>query len=141
MSTTTSPYTVTVTLEDGRWLADVDAIPAHTFARTLGKLRERVADAIALWEEGERIDRGERDPQVDRGSVEFRFEYALPAKTRRLIAKTRAGRGRAREAAAAAGELSELTVKELSALEISHRDIAEILGLSPARVGQLSRAR
>lgn len=137
----TSPYTVTVTLEEGQWLADVNGVPAHTFARTLDKLRERVADALALWEEVERIDRGERDPHVDRGSISFRFEYALPAKTKRLIAKTRTERKRAREAAEVAGELSELTVKELSALEISHRDIAAILELSPARVGQLSRGR
>ena len=36
--------------ESGMWLAQIDEIPqVHTFGRTLGKAREYVVDALALW--------------------------------------------------------------------------------------------
>ena len=137
----TAPYIAIVTREDGYWLADVDEVHGCTFARTLPKLREYVADVIALAEECDRIDAGEADPHVDRGSVQFEFKYKLPVKVRRLIARTGRERARARETTETAIELSRETVAELVALELSQRDIAEILELSPARVGQLARAR
>jgi hypothetical protein len=137
----TAPYIAVVTREDGYWLADVDEVHGCTFARTLPKLREYVADVIALAEECDRIDAGEPDPHVDRNSVQFEFKYKLPAKVRRLIARTGRERTRARATAEAAVEVSRETVVELTALEFSQRDIAEILELSPARVGQLARAR
>ena len=134
-------YLVNVIYEDGYWQADGDDPNFATFARTLPKLREYVADAIALAEECDRIDAGEADPHVDRGSIQFEFKYKLPVKVRRLIARTGRERARARATAEAAAEVSRETVAELAALGLSQRDIAEILELSPARVGQLARAR
>ena len=66
-------YLVAVTYEDGYWLAEGTDPSFATFARTLTTLRDHVADALALAEECDRIDRGEPDPHVDRTSIDCRF--------------------------------------------------------------------
>jgi predicted RNase H-like HicB family nuclease len=138
---TTKTYTAQVRLEDGYWLADVSEFHAHTFARTLAKLREHAADAIALGLEVQRMDAGERDPHVDRGTISVEFQVKLPAPAKRA---TTAALRRREQAAAAEQDAAEATleaVRQLSALGVSQRDQAELLKLSHQRVGQLARRR
>jgi predicted RNase H-like HicB family nuclease len=74
-------FTAVVQRENDYWLADVPALSGvHTFARTLAKLREHLADAIALWLEVERIDRGELDPHVDWGDITVNLDVRLGAR-------------------------------------------------------------
>jgi hypothetical protein len=129
---------VDVTREDGLWLAESDRPPFATFARTLEKLREYVADAIALSLEVEAIDRGERDPHVDRGSVKFEFRFKDPTLRNSLMSLERA-RDRAASGQAAAAQATEETIRRLASLGISTRDTAELVGLSQTRVAQLAR--
>jgi len=48
---TTTRYHATFELDEfGNWIAQVTEIPqVHTFGRTLGKAREYLVDALALW--------------------------------------------------------------------------------------------
>jgi predicted RNase H-like HicB family nuclease len=140
MNESTNVYEVVVRREDGVWLAVVPELPGvHTFARTLPRLREHLADAIAVWLELERMDAGERDPHVDRGAVKTAFRYELPASARRATETARSRRERAAQADRKAADAILDAVGQLSAMGISQRDAAVLLDLSHQRIGQLSR--
>jgi hypothetical protein len=131
-------YVVNVTYEDGYWLADGNDPSFATFARTLTKLREHVADAIALSLEVDRMDAGEKDPHVDRGSVRVEFDVKLPAPARRATAAARRGREKAAVAEQDAAEATLEAVRQLTSLGVSQRDQAELLKLSHQRIAQLA---
>lgn len=128
-------YRVRVTRDvDGSWLADVpDLQGAHTFARTLPRLDQYVREVIVLgaglpdaampeldlvWE----FDTG--DPEMDGALAAVRDARRQAAETlERLERSTAAG------------------AKDLSARGYSVRDAAVLLGVSPARAGQLMAVR
>jgi predicted RNase H-like HicB family nuclease len=135
-------FTAVVRREEGLWLADVPDLPGvHTFARTLATLRDHLADAIALWLETQRIDAGERDPHVDRGSVDLHLDVKLPRSISRAAAASRQRRERAAQADREAAAATQTAVEQLTEIGVSHRDAAELLDLSHQRVGQLARQR
>jgi predicted RNase H-like HicB family nuclease len=134
-------FTAIVRREDDYWLADVPALSGvHTFARTLAKLREYLADAIALWLEVERIDRGEPDPHVDRSSITIDLDVRLGAPVRRVAANARRRREQAAKAEADALAVTRDAARALTDAGLSQRDTAELLGLSHQRVNQLLRS-
>jgi predicted RNase H-like HicB family nuclease len=123
-------YHVTFEMENETWLAQVAEIPqVHTFGATLGKAREHVVDALALW----------LNIPVDslKGHVEF-CPFDLPKATRSLIDNAIAMRELADSAARTApqmmGEAAFALVRET---HLSMRDAGEILGVSHQRIQQL----
>jgi predicted RNase H-like HicB family nuclease len=133
-TTTTTDETATFhaqfRLEDGIWLAEISEFPeVHTFGRTLGKAREYIVDALALW-----ID---KPVEEVRGQVAFEVpdlpqpirEAAQLAVSARVLAEC------------INKETAELTAAGASALvvdgHLSIRDAAEILGISYQRVHQI----
>jgi predicted RNase H-like HicB family nuclease len=123
-------YRVTFELENDAWLAQVDEFPqVHTFGATLGKAREYVIDALALW----------LNVSVDslKGHVDF-APVDLPTTTRNLVDNAIAFRELAESAARTApqimGEAAFALVRET---HLSMRDAGELLGVSHQRIQQL----
>jgi len=117
----------------GHWLVELDEIPqVHSFGRTLGKAREYLVDALALW----------LDQPADKvaGLVEFRTP-TLPADIRYSVALARAARELAEAETRVAVELNQKAAAELvNEARLSMRDAADLLGLSHQRVQQLVAA-
>jgi predicted RNase H-like HicB family nuclease len=117
----------------GQWLAELEEIPeVHTYGRTLGKAREYLVDALALW-----LD-------TDPDSVKDRIEFRTPDLPRQVLETV--------ETALAEREIAEVVSRVVADLmsaasvalvedaHLSMRDAAEILGLSHQRVQQLVAA-
>lgn len=116
--------------QSGVWLAEIEEIPnVHTYGRTLGKARQYLVDALALWL-NEPIE-----------SLKDRIEYRPPALDSTLLKKVHeaiAAREIAEGATIAAGELMTTAAQALTAdAKLSLRDAAELLGISHQRVQQL----
>jgi predicted RNase H-like HicB family nuclease len=116
--------------QSGVWLAEIEEIPqVHTYGRTLGKARQYVVDALALWL-NEPIE-----------SLKGRIEYRPPALDSTLLKKVHeamAAREIAEGATVTAGDLMTAAAKALTAdAKLSLRDAAELLGVSHQRVQQL----
>ncbi len=125
----------------GNWLASVPALRGvHTHARSLASLRRYLKDAIALWLEVDLLDAGETDPHVERDSVNVQLNVKLPARVRRATETARRRRDRARGAEAEAAAATRDAAHALVESGLSHRDAAEMLGLSHQRVDQLLRS-
>jgi predicted RNase H-like HicB family nuclease len=112
------------------WLAEIVEIPeVHTFGRTVGKAREYVADALALW----------LDEPVDivRPLIEFEIP-ALPEEIREAAELAVEARAMAERVTR---EAAQLMAAGAAALvldgRLSVRDAAEILGISHQRVHQI----
>ena len=116
--------------ESGNWIAQVTEFPqVHTFGRTLGKAREYLVDALALW----------LDLPIDslRGSIEFQ-PVTLPASVQNIVYEANAAKAMADAATEAVGELMSTAALALTAgARLSLRDAAELLGVSHQRVQQL----
>ena len=129
-SKTDMKYRVTFELENDSWLAQVDEIPeVHTFAATLGKAREYVIDALALW------------LNVSVNSLKGHVEFApaeLPTATRNLVDNAIAFRELAESAAHTAPQImSEAAFALVRETHLSMRDAGELLGVSHQRIQQL----
>jgi predicted RNase H-like HicB family nuclease len=116
--------------QSGVWLAEIEEIPqVHTYGRTLGKARQYLADALALWL-NEPID-----------TLKDRIEYRPVALDPTLLKKVHeaiAAREIAEGATNAAGELMTTAARALTTdAKLSLRDAAELLGISHQRVQQL----
>jgi predicted RNase H-like HicB family nuclease len=128
---TTVKYHATFELDpSGHWLVEVEEIPqVHSFGRTLGKAREYLLDALALW----------LDEPVDKltGQVAFRSP-TLPSDVQETVDMAIAER---QIAEAATRVAADLTARASAGLvqdaHLSMRDAADILGLSHQRVQQL----
>jgi predicted RNase H-like HicB family nuclease len=116
--------------ESGVWIAELDEIPqVHTFGRTLGKAREYLVDALALW-----LD----VPSADvKNSIDFRRPN-LPAAVQSLVDESIAARAMSEAATKTAAEIMAAAALALTGdARLSHRDAAELLGVSHQRVQQL----
>jgi predicted RNase H-like HicB family nuclease len=128
-------YRVRVTRDvDGSWLADVpDLQGAHTFARTLPRLEQYVREVIVLA--AELPDAAMPDLNLvwefDTGDPELDGALAAVREARRQAAETLERLERSTAAGAT----------DLSARGYSVRDAAVLLGVSPARAGQLMAVR
>jgi predicted RNase H-like HicB family nuclease len=109
--------------ENGLWVAHVKGVAGcHTQGRTIAQARERIREALGLF-----------DPHADDARVED--DVRLPAGLGRLVAAQRSARSR-REAVEAS--LRELNIKAARALTkqagLSLRDAGELLGASQETV-------
>lgn len=116
--------------QSGVWLAEIEEIPqVHTYGRTLGKARQYLADALALWL-NEPID-----------TLRHRIEYRPAALDPTLLKKVHeaiAAREIAEGATNAASALMTTAAQALTAdAKLSMRDAADLLGISHQRVQQL----
>jgi|ERR1700722_66321 len=128
---TQSTYHATFELDQsGVWLAEIEEIPqVHTFGRTLGKARQYLTDALALWlnEPIETLaDRIVYRPVTLEPSVLKKLHQAISA---REIAEG---------ATNAASDLMTAAAQALTTeAKLSLRDASELLGISHQRVQQL----
>jgi predicted RNase H-like HicB family nuclease len=114
----------------GQWLVELEEIPeVHSCARTLGKAREYVIDALALW------------LNLPAEEVKDRIEYyppVLPAHVLRTVQSALAEREIAEAVSKVAGDLlTDASIALVNDAHLSMRDAAEILGMSHQRVQQL----
>jgi len=116
--------------ESGVWIAQIEEIPqVHTFGRTLGKAREYLVDALALW----------LDLPIDdvKDSIDF-HPVKLPAGVQNIVYEATAARAMADAATEAVSELTSAAALALTRdARLSLRDAAELLGVSHQRVQQL----
>ena len=109
--------------EKGLWLAQVKGVPGcHTQGRTIAQARERIREALGLFDE-----HAEKATLVD--------DVRLPAGVRRLIGAQRLARSKQK---AVEDKLRELNVKAARTLTtevgLSLRDAGELLGASQEAV-------
>jgi predicted RNase H-like HicB family nuclease len=116
--------------QSGIWLARVDEIPqVHTFGRTLGKAREYLIDALALWV-NQPIEKVKKEIDVS--------PVVLPEKVQRSLDEAKAARVIAEVATKIAGvRRSDAAWGLMKTARLSVRDAAEFLGVSHQRVQQL----
>jgi predicted RNase H-like HicB family nuclease len=124
-------YHATFNLDpSGQWLVEVDELPeVHTFGRTLGKAREYLLDALALWL---------NEPVAAvKDLVTFR-QPSLPEEVERTVDMALAEREIAEAATRVAADFTQqASIQLVTNARMSMRDAAEILGLSHQRVQQL----
>jgi len=111
--------------EAGLWTARIQGVAGcHTQGRTLAQARERIREALSLFD-------------ARAGTVELVDDVRLPAQVTRLVKAQRSARSRQ---AAMEAELRTLNVKaarELTRqLGLSLRDTGELLGVSQESVRQ-----
>ncbi len=109
--------------EDELWVARVKGVPGcHTQGRTIAQARERIREALGLF-----------DPRAN--AARLRDDVRLPAGLARLVAAQRSAKSK-REAVEAA--LRELNIRAARALTkeagLSLRDAGELLGASQETV-------
>ncbi len=124
-------YHATLELEEaGVWIAQLEEIPqVHTFGRTLGKARQYLVDALALW------------LNVPSENVKYSINYRpvkFPAAVQSLVDQATAARAISAAATNTANEYVTFAALALTGdARLSFRDAAELLGLSHQRVQQL----
>lgn len=127
-------YTVTATREDGHWLADVhDLEGAHTFARTLPALDQAVREVVVLA-----ADRPDED--MPRLRIDFHYRTGSPELDLEAT-EVRSLRTQADALAAVVGERTSVVATALVERGFPVRDVAAMLGISPQRVSQITRAQ
>jgi predicted RNase H-like HicB family nuclease len=116
--------------ESGAWIAQIEEIAqVHTFGRSLGKAREYLVDALALW-------LGVPIENV-KGSIEF-CPVVLPVKVQRAVDEANEARVIAVATTGTAGALmADAALALTKDARLSVRDAAEFLGISHQRVQQL----
>jgi predicted RNase H-like HicB family nuclease len=115
--------------EDGAWVAVIDLARGKSViadGRSIGEARKRVRGALAVYLEDDKA--AEAAELVD--------DVKLPAKVKTAVAKALAARQEAQAAQARALESSAAVARELTALGVSTRDAAEMLGVSHQAVFQ-----
>ncbi len=114
--------------EDGWWVASVRRVRGcHTQGRTLAQAKERIREALGLYDE-----------QASTAILEDEIEF--PDSVKRVVTEYRKHRARIereqREVQKCAKEAARTLTRRLG---IGMRDAGEILGLSHQRVQQLVR--
>lgn len=111
--------------KDGYWFVDFPEIAGcHTQARTLGKARERMREALSLY-------------VADADTVEIVEEVRLPGRASELLEASRTLRAKAADTQQEAQSVTTEAARELRAAGLTMRDAGELLGLSLQRVHQL----
>jgi len=124
-------YQVELERDDGGWwVAAVPAVPsAHTQGRSIVQAMNRMREALSLW-----VDDADR--------AELRPVIHLPAATRASVRRALSARERVERAEEEAFGVLRDTILELTQREnLSTRDVAALLELSPSRVDQLKPGR
>lgn len=113
--------------EDGYWLVELAEEPrVHSYGRTLGKAREHIVDAAALWFD------------LAPAELDITEDIRLPGPVRASLELARQARQHAQEARdAASGATREAALALVREGNLSVRDAADMLGLSHQRVQQL----
>jgi hypothetical protein len=111
--------------KDGLWRASVRGLPrARSRARTLRKARQQLRLALA--------------PLVpDAYSIDLVEDVKLPGAARRLLVRHWGARRKAKEAAAQARAATREAAAALRALDVNQHDLADLLGVSLARLAQI----
>lgn len=113
--------------EAGAWTVTIKGLPGcQTYGRSLRQAQSRIREALALWLEAE--------PD----SVQIRDQ--LPADLTSVAEGVARARRNVEVAGAKAQQETADAVRQLTALGLSRRDAAELLGLSHQRVQQLLAA-
>ncbi len=131
MVTTVRQYTVTYERdEDGWWVATVQGVPGvHTQGRTIGDARHRVREALALAI-------GDQPAKT----AELRDDVRLPPDVQKKVLASKAAKERVRIETEKARKLCAEAVRLLTkTLQLSVRDVRNLLGLSHQRVHQIRR--
>ena len=112
---------------EGWWVVDVPAVRGlHTQVRRLDQVEAMVKDAASLL-----LSRPESDFTVT-------VVPSLPDAEQRRIDAARAARARLAAAEAEAAVASRSIVADLRAQGFTVRDVASLLGVTPARISQLA---
>ena len=116
--------------ERGWWVASVPVVPgAHTQGRSIAQAMNRIREALSLW-------------VADAERAELRPLVHLPAAARATVQRAATARERAERAEEEASGVLRESIRELTQREnLSTRDIAALLELSPSRVDQLKPGR
>lgn len=111
--------------EKGLWVAHVKGVPGcHTQGRTIAQARERIREALSLFDEDV-----EHATLVD--------DVRLPAAVRRLIGAQRLARSKQKAVEEKLRELNIQTARTLTTeVGLSLRDAGELLGASQEAVRQ-----
>ena len=110
--------------KDGYWHASVRGFKCRSRARTLRKARAELRMALA--------------PLVaDAYSIDFVEDVKLPGAARKLLKRHWAERRKAKEAARRARSAAGEAATVLAALGLRQHDVADLLGLSMARLQQV----
>jgi hypothetical protein len=110
--------------KDGWWHASVRGFKCRSRGRTLRKARAELRMALA--------------PLVaDAYAIDFVEDVKLPGSARQLLKRHWAERRKAREAARRARAAAREAATVLAALKLKQHDVADLLGLSLARLQQL----
>ncbi|WGW12765.1 hypothetical protein LWF01_03040 [Saxibacter everestensis] len=121
-------YTVTVTREEGQWLADVPDVPgAHTFARTLPALDKAVREVIVLM-----------DDLDDDAKIALTYDFQVDDDAVLTAAHVGSERVALAEKEAALHVETREAITALQANGYSVRDAAALLHVTPGRVSQLT---
>ena len=112
--------------EAGWWVASVPSVPGvHTQGRSIEPAMNRIRQALTLW-------------VTDADEADLVPEIHLPIAVRRQVGRALEARKRAAKAGEEASLVLIDAIAELTDREaMSVRDVATLLQLSPARVGQL----
>jgi DNA-directed RNA polymerase specialized sigma subunit len=128
-------HRVVVTREGSRWLAEVPELSgAHTFAGSLRKLDQYVREAIVVAADL---------PDEAMANLVLEYEYQLGDEA--LDAQVRRIRAQRAEVERLRRRLEEDTEDVIglafasNRIELSQRDLAELIGLSHQRVSQLAK--
>lgn len=106
------------------WLVHIKSIPGcHTYGRTLRQAEARIREALAAWLDTEPAD------------LVITSEY--PQNVARLASSVSEARYDAMRAGSEAQEVTVQAARELTAMGLSRRDTADLLGISHQRVQQL----
>jgi hypothetical protein len=110
--------------KDGWWRASVAGFRCRSRARTLRRARVSLRIALAPLVE-------------DAYSIDFVEDVKLPGSARRLLKRHWTARRKAKEAARRARAAAREAASALRALEVQQHDVADLLGLSMARLQQI----
>lgn len=112
---------------DDAWNVHIEGLQGcQTYGRSLHQARLRIREALAAW--------------LDREPESLVIRDHLPPSITALAGQAARARREAELAGARAQRETIEAVEQLSALGISRRDAAELLGLSHQRIQQLLRA-
>ena len=124
-------YDVIITREDDAWLADVPAVRgAHTFARSLPSLFDSVREVIVLM-----------DDLPDDAKPEIVFKFDMRDQLIKHAAHVREARAELEKREAAILSETAEVVDSLTGAGYSMRDTAELVGLTPGRISQMTTAK